>query len=126
MIKALGGLISTGTSKFSGRRQSCHQPTECISNLNDSMSLWELPPISMSGKYSKANYLEACHAEMFDIFIICSSTWFKKDQISVAQEISDEFENNVIFVRTKLDDSIITDRKSRPANHDEDSVANKG
>lgn len=125
LIKALGGLISTGTSKFSGRRQSCHQPTECVSNLNDSMSLWELPPISMSGKYSKANYLEACHAEMFDIFIICSSTWFKKDQISVAQEISDEFENNVIFVRTKLDDSIITDRKSRPANHDEDSVANK-
>ena len=103
---------------------SCHKPTECKSNFSESCSLWELPPIS--GKYSKSNYLTSIGAEKFDLFLICSPTWFKTDQIEIAKEIYEKLKVNVIFVRTKLDDSIINDRKSKPSSHDEEAVSTKG
>jgi len=125
VIKALGGMLTQTPNKFTGRMASCHQPTESKSSLNDSLSLWELPAISMSGKYSKINYLKSVEAQKFDLFLICTPTWFKGHQIAVAQQIINELNVKVIFVRTKLDDSIISDRKSRPSSHDEDVVSCK-
>jgi hypothetical protein len=122
VVKALGGIMKA-TNKFTGRMVSCHKPTENKSNFSDSFSLWELPAIS--GKFSRKNYLTQIGAEKFDLFLICSPTWFKSDQIDVAKEICSKFKVKVIFVRTKLDDSIINDRKSRPNNHDEDAVSTK-
>lgn len=124
VIKALGGML-TAPNKFTGRMASCHQPTECKSTLNDSLSLWELPAISTSGKYSKINYIKSVEGEKFDLFLICTPTWFKSHQIAVAQQIVAELNVKVIFIRTKLDDSIINDRKSRPSSHDEDVVSCK-
>ena len=125
MVKALGGLLAS-PSRYTGRPASCNKPTECVSTLNDSLSLWELPPISLSGKYCKANYFEAIEAQNYDLFLICTPTWFKAPQIFVAEQIERKTRAKVVFVRTKLDDSIISDRKSRPKNHDELAVTFKG
>ena len=77
-------------------------------------------------KSLSGNYLNAIDGEMFDLFLICSPTWFKSDQIEIAKQICKTLNANVIFVRTKLDDSIINDRKSRPSSHDESAVSTKG
>jgi len=124
VISALGGLLAS-PNKFTGRLASCHQPTECKSALNDSLSIWELPPVSMSGKYSKVNYLRSVEAQRFDVFLLCTPTWFKSHQIAVAEQLAKEHGRRCIFVRTKLDDSIINDRKSRPNSHDEEAVMHK-
>lgn len=124
VINALGGLTAA-PNRLTGRRTSCHQPTECKSNLNEALSLWELPAISKSGKYSTKNYSEAVQADQFDFLFVCTPTWFKSHQIAVAQELVDRCNVKVIFIRTKLDDSIINDRKTKPNSHDEDAVTNK-
>ena len=124
MVKALGGTLES-PNRYTGRLVSCNKPTECVSTLNESFSLWELPPISLSGKYSKTNYLDSIDAKNFDLFLICTPTWFKAPQISVAEQIEEKTRAKVVFVRTKLDDSIISDRKARPNNHDELAVVFK-
>merc|ERR1711990_100408 len=125
LIKALGGNITQSLSKFTGRIPTCYQPTNIHSKLNDNCIFTELPGISDTGKYSQQNYAKTVDLDELDIVLVLTTTWFKEKHCDFGKMISKDLEKKVIFIRTKLDDSITNDRKSRPRGHDELAVVQK-
>ena len=79
----------------------------------------DIPSIIYSIGFYGHNFQLLKKADQFDFLFVCTPTWFKSHQIAVAQELVDRCNVKVIFIRTKLDDSIINDRKTKPNSHDE-------
>lgn len=125
LIKALGGNITQSLSKFTGRIPTCYQPTNIHSKLNENCIFTELPGISDTGKYSQQNYSKTVDLDELDIVLVLTTTWFKEKHCDFGKMISKDLKKKVIFIRTKLDDSITNDRKSRPRGHDELAVVQK-
>ena len=125
LIKALGGLITQEVNKYTGRIATCHQPTHFYSRLNENCAFTELPGVADSGRYSAENYGKTVDLEDFDFFLILSSTWFKNKHSAWSTMLATKYNKKVLFVRTKLDDSIDNDRRSRPRNHQEEAVISK-
>ena len=114
LIQQLGGLITAEVNKYTGRIATCHQPTHFYSKFNENAAFTELPGIADSGRYSAENYAKTVDLEDFDCFLVLSSTWFKKKHQAWSKMLLSKYNKKVLFVRTKLDDSIDNDRRSRP------------
>ena len=126
-------------SKFTGRIPTCYQPTNIHSKLNDNCIFTELPGISGNfsskstyffreslatineildtGKYSQQNYAKTVDLDELDIVLVLTTTWFKEKHCDFGKMISKDLEKKVIFIRTKLDDSITNDRNRLKINH---------
>ena len=63
-----------------------------------------------TGKYSQQNYAKTVDLDELDIVLVLTTTWFKEKHCDFGKMISKDLEKKVIFIRTKLDDSITNDR----------------
>ena len=87
-------------NKYTGRVQSCYQPTNITSTLSDYVTFTELPGIADVGKYSAENYSKTVDLEDFDVLVVLTATWFKQKHLKFSNR-------DVIYVRTKVDDSVL-------------------
>lgn len=123
LIKAMGGNITQSLNKFTGRIPTCYQPTNIHSKLNDNCIFTELPGIADTGKYSYDNYSKTVDLDELDIILVLTTTWFKQKHCDFGKNVGGK--TKVIYIRTKLDDSITNDRKSKSRRHDESTVISK-
>jgi len=118
LIEAFGGDVQALVNKYTGRAQSCYQPTNISSTLSDFVIFTELPGVADSGRYSADNYANTVDLEDFDILLMLTATWFKKKHVNFSDK-------EIIYVRTKVDDLVSSDQKSRRGEHNEIAVVNK-
>jgi len=107
LIKALGGDVSALVNKYTGRVQSCYQPTNVQSSLGDNVVYTELPGVAESGRFSAEKYSQTVDLEDFDVLIMLTATWFKSNHAKLMSNY------DVIYARTKIDDSVSNDRNRR-------------
>ena len=98
LIEALGGDVQSMVNKYTGRVQSCYQPTNIASTLADNVIFTELPGLADSGRYSAENYANTVDLDEFDILVMLTATWFKKKHINFVSLEDKE----IIYVRTKV------------------------
>jgi len=120
LIEALGGDVASMVNKYTGRLQSCYQPTNVTSTLANNVVFTELPGLADSGRYSAETYANTVDLDEFDVLVMLTATWFKKKHINFAN-----LDKEIIYVRTKVDDSVANDQKSRRGEHNENAVVNK-
>merc|ERR1711892_116450 len=84
LIEALGGDVASMVNKYTGRLQSCYQPTNVTSTLANNVVFTELPGLADSGRYSAETYANTVDLDEFDVLVMLTATWFKKKHINFA------------------------------------------
>uniref|UniRef100_A0A8C8UJQ4 IRG-type G domain-containing protein n=1 Tax=Peromyscus maniculatus bairdii TaxID=230844 RepID=A0A8C8UJQ4_PERMB len=84
------------------------------------VKIWDLPGIGTT-KFPPQNYLTEMKFGEYDFFIIISSTHFKENDAQLAKAIK-EMKMNFYFVRTKTDNDLYNEQKSKPKSFNKEKV----
>uniref|UniRef100_A0A8C6RTP2 IRG-type G domain-containing protein n=1 Tax=Nannospalax galili TaxID=1026970 RepID=A0A8C6RTP2_NANGA len=84
------------------------------------VTIWDLPGIG-STTFKPENYLTEMKFQEYDFFIIISATRFKENDAQLAKAIA-KMNLNFYFVRTKVDNDISNEQRSKPKSFNKESV----
>ncbi|XP_029401609.1 T-cell-specific guanine nucleotide triphosphate-binding protein 1-like [Mus pahari] len=87
------------------------------------MTIWDLPGIG-SSTFPPQNYLTEMKFGEYDFFIIISATRFKEIDAQLARAIA-KMNTKFYFVRTKIDQDVSNEQRSKPKSFNRDSVLKK-
>ncbi|XP_041521050.1 T-cell-specific guanine nucleotide triphosphate-binding protein 2-like [Microtus oregoni] len=87
------------------------------------VTLWDLPGIG-SSSFTPENYLKEMRFHEYDFFIIISASRFKENDAQLAKAIS-RMKMNFYFVRTKIDNELYNEKKSKPKTFNKENVLKK-
>ncbi|GAB1295988.1 T-cell-specific guanine nucleotide triphosphate-binding protein 2 [Apodemus speciosus] len=87
------------------------------------VTIWDLPGIG-STTFTPQNYLTEMKFGEYDFFIIISATRFKENDAQLAKAIAG-MEMNFYFVRTKIDNDLYNEQKSKPKTFNKEKVSQK-
>lgn len=84
------------------------------------VTIWDLPGIG-TPNFTVENYLEQVNFHTYDFFIILASERFKENHVMLAKEIAKQGKI-FYFVRTKIDNDVMSQMKSRKQPVKEDAI----
>ncbi|XP_052050323.1 uncharacterized protein LOC127693473 isoform X14 [Apodemus sylvaticus] len=87
------------------------------------VTIWDLPGIGTTN-FPPQNYLMEMKFDEYDFFIIISATHFKEIEIHLAKAI-EKMNTKFYFVRTKIDQDVSNEQRSKPRTFNRDSVLKK-
>nr|AAH22776.1 OTTMUSG00000005523 protein [Mus musculus]SDA08572.1 Irgb2b1 [Mus musculus] len=87
------------------------------------VTIWDLPGIG-STNFPPQNYLTEMKFGEYDFFIIISATRFKEIDAHLAKAIA-KMNTKFYFVRTKIDQDVSNEQRSKPRSFNRDSVLKK-
>ncbi|XP_040604436.1 T-cell-specific guanine nucleotide triphosphate-binding protein 2-like [Mesocricetus auratus] len=87
------------------------------------VTIWDLPGIG-STSFPPENYLKEMKFAEYDFFIIISASRFKENDAKLAEAIK-MMKMNFYFVRTKIDNDIYNEKKSKPKAFNKENVLMK-
>ncbi|XP_052050339.1 uncharacterized protein LOC127693478 [Apodemus sylvaticus] len=87
------------------------------------VTIWDLPGIGTTN-FPPQNYLMEMKFDEYDFFIIISATRFKEIEIHLAKAI-EKMNTKFYFVRTKIDQDVSNEQRSKPRTFNRDSVLKK-
>ncbi|XP_052050336.1 uncharacterized protein LOC127693477 isoform X2 [Apodemus sylvaticus] len=87
------------------------------------VTIWDLPGIG-STTFPPQNYLTEMKFGEYDFFIIISATRFKEIDAHLAKAIA-KMNTKFYFVRTKIDQDVSNEQRSKPKSFNRDSVLKK-
>lgn len=87
------------------------------------VTIWDLPGIG-STSFPPENYLKEMKFAEYDFFVIISATRFKENDAQLAKAI-EMMKMNFYFVRTKIDNDIYNEKKSKPRAFNKENVLMK-
>lgn len=87
------------------------------------VTIWDLPGIG-STNFPPQSYLTEMNFSEYDFFIIISSTRFKENDAQLAKAI-DMMGMNFYFVRTKIDNDLDNEQKSKPKTFNKEKILTK-
>ena len=87
------------------------------------VTIWDLPGIG-STNFQPQNYLTEMKFGEYDFFIIISATRFKEIDAHLAKAIA-KMNTKFYFVRTKIDQDVSNEQRSKPKSFNRDSVLKK-
>ncbi|CAH6786460.1 T-cell-specific guanine nucleotide triphosphate-binding protein 2 isoform X2 [Phodopus roborovskii] len=87
------------------------------------VTIWDLPGIG-STKFPPQNYLTKMKFAEYDFFVIISALRFKENDAQLAKAI-EMMKMNFYFVRTKIDNDIYNEKKSKPRTFSKENVLMK-
>jgi hypothetical protein len=87
------------------------------------VTIWDLPGIG-STTFPPQNYLTEMKFGEYDFFIIISATCFKEIDAHLAKTI-EKMNTKFYFVRTKIDQDVSNEQRSKPRSFNRDSVLKK-
>ncbi|XP_052050345.1 T-cell-specific guanine nucleotide triphosphate-binding protein 2-like [Apodemus sylvaticus] len=87
------------------------------------VTIWDLPGIE-STTFTPQNYLMEMKFDEYDFFIIISATRFKKIEAHLAKAI-EKMNTKFYFVRTKIDQDISNEQRSKPKSFNRVDVLNR-
>ncbi|XP_028633538.1 uncharacterized protein LOC114629635 [Grammomys surdaster] len=87
------------------------------------VTIWDLPGIGTT-KFEPKNYLTEMKFGEYDFFIIISAARFKEIDACLAKAIA-KMNTKFYFVRTKVDQDVSNEQKSKPKSFNRDSVLKK-
>ncbi|XP_028633549.1 uncharacterized protein LOC114629644 isoform X1 [Grammomys surdaster] len=111
------GAAPTGVVETTIRRTPYQHPK--LPN----MTIWDLPGIG-STNFSPQNYLTEMKFGEYDFFIIVSATCLKETEAHLAKAI-EKMNKKIYFVRTKVDQDVSNEQRSKPKSFNRDSVLKK-
>ncbi|XP_005350245.1 T-cell-specific guanine nucleotide triphosphate-binding protein 1-like [Microtus ochrogaster] len=111
------GAATTGVKETTMERTSYPHPKL------PQVTLWDLPGIG-SSSFTPENYLKEMKFAEYDFFIIISASRFKENDAQLAKAIS-RMNMNFYFVRTKIDNELYNEKKSKPKTFNKENVLKK-
>ncbi|XP_052050320.1 uncharacterized protein LOC127693473 isoform X11 [Apodemus sylvaticus] len=111
------GAAPTGVVETTMKRTS--YPHAKLPNVK----IWDLPGIGTTN-FPPQNYLMEMKFDEYDFFIIISATRFKEIEIHLAKAI-EKMNTKFYFVRTKIDQDVSNEQRSKPRTFNRDSVLKK-
>ncbi|KAH0508947.1 Interferon-inducible GTPase 1 [Microtus ochrogaster] len=111
------GAATTGVIETTMERTSYPHPKL------PQVTLWDLPGIG-SSSFTPENYLKEMKFAEYDFFIIISASRFKENDAQLAKAIS-RMNMNFYFVRTKIDNELYNEKKSKPKTFNKENVLKK-
>lgn len=111
------GSAATGAVETTKTRTAYKHPK--LPNV----TLWDLPGIG-STNFKPENYLTQMKFQEYDFFIIVSATRFKENDAQLAKVIA-KMGMNFYFVRTKVDNDIYNEQRSKPNRFNREEVLKK-
>ncbi|EGW10439.1 interferon-inducible GTPase 1 [Cricetulus griseus] len=87
------------------------------------LALWDLPGIGTM-KFPPKEYLEKVEFQKYDFFIIVSATRFTRLELDLAKAIQ-SMKKNYYMVRTKVDEDLKNEQKSKPRTFDRETILEK-
>ena len=84
------------------------------------IKFWDLPGVG-TDRFPRADYLRLITVDRYDMFVIMSATRFTETDMWLVNEISKRGKK-FVFVRTKVDVDVRSDRKAHPRSHSEEAV----
>ncbi|XP_028633467.1 uncharacterized protein LOC114629588 [Grammomys surdaster] len=111
------GAAATGVLETTTRRTPYPHPK--LPNV----TIWELPGIG-STNFPPITYLTEMKSGEYDFFIIVSATRFKEIDAHLVKAIT-KMNTKFCFVRTKVDQDVSNEQRSKPKSFNRDSVLKK-
>ncbi|XP_034360958.1 uncharacterized protein LOC117710335 [Arvicanthis niloticus] len=111
------GAASTGVVETTMKRTPYPHPK--LPNV----TIWDLPGIGTTN-FQPQNYLTEMKFGEYDFFIIVSAARFKETDAHLAKAIA-EMKTKFYFVRTKIDQDVSNEQRSKPKSFNRDSVLKK-
>nr|XP_034362253.1 uncharacterized protein LOC117710998 [Arvicanthis niloticus] len=111
------GAASTGVVETTMKRTAYPHPK--LPNV----TIWDLPGIGTTN-FKPQNYLTEMKFGEYDFFIIVSATRFKELDAHLAKAI-EKMNTKFYFVRTKIDQDVSNEQRSKPKSFNRDSVLKK-
>ncbi|XP_036050414.1 T-cell-specific guanine nucleotide triphosphate-binding protein 2-like [Onychomys torridus] len=108
------GAAATGVRETTMERKQYDHPKF------PQVKIWDLPGIG-STNFPPQNYLTKMKFSEYDFFIIISATRFKENDAQLAKAIK-EMKMNFYFVRTKTDNDLYNEQKSKPKTFNKENV----
>ncbi|XP_006987191.3 T-cell-specific guanine nucleotide triphosphate-binding protein 2-like [Peromyscus maniculatus bairdii] len=108
------GAAATGVTETTMERKQYDHPKF------SQVKIWDLPGIG-STNFPPQSYLTEMKFSEYDFFIIVSATRFKENDAQLAKAIK-EMKMNFYFVRTKTDNDLYNEQKSKPKSFNKEKV----
>jgi len=87
---------------------------------NTRIKFWDLPGVG-TDKFPQAEYLRLISVDRYDFFVVMSASRFFETDSWLVNEISKRGKK-FVFVRTKVDVDVRSNRRAHPRSHDEEQV----
>ncbi|ERE68971.1 interferon-inducible GTPase 1-like protein [Cricetulus griseus] len=108
------GAAPTGVTEETMERMSYKHPKL------PQVTIWELPGI-WSTSFPPQSYLKTMKFSEYDFFVIISASRFKEYHVQLAKAIT-MMKMNFYFVRTKIDNDLANEQRSKPKTFNEENV----
>ncbi|KAK7809990.1 hypothetical protein U0070_015727 [Myodes glareolus] len=136
---AVTGETGTGKSSFinalrgvgqedegaapTGVKETTMERTSYLHPKLPQVKIWDLPGIGTTS-FTPENYLTKMKFREYDFFIIISASRFKENDAQLAKAIA-KTKMNFYFVRTKIDNELYNEKKSKPKSFNSENVLMK-